>query len=159
MKERIMQIMEESQMTPARFADTLEVGRAVISHILNGRNNPSLDIVMRILTKMPDINLEWLLTGKGSMYKNVAEVNILKSEYEMPNLFTQILAENSVKTNIRSEENKYEQKKVVENTEKQNYNIDNKSTIPIKAESRKIKEIIIYYTDNTYESFISESQS
>ena len=70
MKERIKKIMESENMTPARFADSLQIGRAVISHILNGRNNPSLDVITRILTQMPDIDSQWLLTGSGNMYKS-----------------------------------------------------------------------------------------
>ena len=83
MKDRIKQIMETENMTPARFADTLQIGRAVISHILNGRNNPSLDVITRILSKMPEINSDWLLTGAGTMfksdYKNSSEANIFGS--------------------------------------------------------------------------------
>jgi transcriptional regulator with XRE-family HTH domain len=61
MRERIRQIMEHENLTPAKFADKLQISRAVISHILNGRNNPSLDVVTKILTQMDYINPEWLL--------------------------------------------------------------------------------------------------
>ena len=69
MKDRIRLIMESEQLTPSAFADKLQLGRAVISHILNGRNNPSLDVVARILSNMNNINPDWLITGNGSMYK------------------------------------------------------------------------------------------
>ena len=52
MKDRIRLIMEKENLTPAKFADRLEINRAVISHILNGRNNPSLDVVTKILELM-----------------------------------------------------------------------------------------------------------
>ena len=69
MRERIRQIMENENLTPAKFADKLQINRANISHILNGRNNPSLDVVARILSEMPYINSEWLINGTGEMYK------------------------------------------------------------------------------------------
>ena len=58
MKDRIRLIMEKENLTPARFADSLDINRAVISHILNGRNNPSLDVVTKILEVMDYINPE-----------------------------------------------------------------------------------------------------
>ncbi len=47
MKDRIKLIMEKENLTPAKFADKLQINRAIISHILNGRNNPSLDVVTK----------------------------------------------------------------------------------------------------------------
>ncbi len=52
MKDRIKQIIDQEHLSPSSFADKLQLGRAVVSHILNGRNNPSLDVVTRILSKM-----------------------------------------------------------------------------------------------------------
>lgn len=69
MRERIRQIMENENLTPAKFADKLQINRANISHILNGRNNPSLDVVARILSEMPYINSEWLINGTGRCIK------------------------------------------------------------------------------------------
>ena len=70
MKDRIKEIMDNENLTPAKFADQLQINRAVVSHILNGRNNPSLDVVTKILSEMNYINSDWLLSGTGSMYKD-----------------------------------------------------------------------------------------
>ena len=70
MKDRIKQIMQNERLTSSAFADKLQLGRAVVSHILNGRNNPSLEVVTRILSQWDNINPDWLLTGTGNMYKN-----------------------------------------------------------------------------------------
>ncbi|MFR9166862.1 MAG: helix-turn-helix domain-containing protein [Dysgonomonas sp.] len=74
-RDRIREIIEAENITPAKFADNLDIGRAVISHILNGRNNASLDVIMKILAVMPQINSDWLLTGKGLMYLDGAKKN------------------------------------------------------------------------------------
>jgi Helix-turn-helix. len=75
MKDRIKLIMDNEHLTPSAFADKLQLGRAVISHILNGRNNPSLDVVSRILSKMDYIDSDWLLTGNGKCIKQIIEKN------------------------------------------------------------------------------------
>lgn len=63
---RIKQILEKRNLPPSRFADQIGVPRSTISHILSGRNNPSLEVVQKILNAFPDIPVEWLLQGKGT---------------------------------------------------------------------------------------------
>lgn len=69
MLDRINRIIEKKQMSTTQFADYINIQRPTMSHIISGRNNPSLDIVMKILTAFPDINSEWLMFGSGKMYK------------------------------------------------------------------------------------------
>ena len=69
MKERLTQFLQSEQLSPARFADILGVQRSGISHILSGRNKPGFDLIEKIVTKFPDISAEWLITGKGNVYK------------------------------------------------------------------------------------------
>lgn len=51
-------------VSAAQFAETIGVPRSTISHILSGRNKPSLDLIMKILSTYPKVNAEWLITGK-----------------------------------------------------------------------------------------------
>ncbi|MDR0437703.1 MAG: helix-turn-helix domain-containing protein [Bacteroidales bacterium] len=55
-------------MTPTQFADAIGIQRSSMSHILARRNNPSLDFVVKTLNRFPEINAEWLLTGKNQMF-------------------------------------------------------------------------------------------
>lgn len=55
-------------ITPAQLADDLGVQRSGISHILNGRNKPSLDFVQRLIRRYPEISMQWLLFGEGQMF-------------------------------------------------------------------------------------------
>ena len=66
MRERIKQIIERERMSQSQFADFIEVNRPTLSHILAGRNNPSMEVVMKIHQKFPRINILWLLDGVGS---------------------------------------------------------------------------------------------
>ncbi|WP_072144867.1 helix-turn-helix domain-containing protein [Hymenobacter sp. AT01-02] len=67
MVDRIREILHSHELTPTQFADAIQVSRPVISHILSGRNKPSLEVVQKIVAAFPDIALSWLLTGSGAM--------------------------------------------------------------------------------------------
>lgn len=82
MLERINRIIEEKQMSTTQFADFINIQRPTMSHIISGRNNPSLDIVMKILTAFPDIDSDWLMFGDGKMYK--AEISKEEISNELP---------------------------------------------------------------------------
>lgn len=68
MIERIRQLISEQALTSAAFADKLGVPRSTISHILSGRNRPSLEMVYKILDAFPELRTEWLVRGEGLMY-------------------------------------------------------------------------------------------
>ncbi len=60
---RIRTIMEKEGLSPASFADALGIGRPLMSHVLGGRNNPSLQLVMKILEHFPAYSADWLVRG------------------------------------------------------------------------------------------------
>tara|TARA_B100000902_G_C27284671_1_gene903724 strand:+ start:120 stop:509 length:390 start_codon:yes stop_codon:yes gene_type:complete len=62
--DRIKKIISDNQLTNSSFADKIGVPRSSISHILSGRNNPSLDLIIKILKSFPEINADFLLTGE-----------------------------------------------------------------------------------------------
>jgi transcriptional regulator with XRE-family HTH domain len=69
MKERILEFLKAENKTSAQLAEEIGVQPSGISHILSGRNNPSLDFVLKMLEKYNFISTDWLLFGKGNMYK------------------------------------------------------------------------------------------
>lgn len=72
MNRRLLQFLQAENLTQTQFADTLSVARGSVSHILAGRNKPGYDFMESLLLHFPRLNLEWLLTGKGRMYKDVS---------------------------------------------------------------------------------------
>jgi transcriptional regulator with XRE-family HTH domain len=70
MKDRIILLIKAKNLTAAQFADQIGVQKSSISHILSGRNNASLDFVQKILLSYPEVNVEWLLFGKGQLFKS-----------------------------------------------------------------------------------------
>ena len=74
MLKRIALILQTQNLTVSQFADRIGVQRSALSHVLGGRNNPSLDFVTKILRTFPEIRSQWLLFGEGKMYDAMAEV-------------------------------------------------------------------------------------
>jgi len=70
MKERLLEFLRAENKSSAQFAEEIGVQPSGISHIISGRNNPSLDFVLKMLEKYPYLSTEWLLFGKGIMYKD-----------------------------------------------------------------------------------------
>ncbi|WP_425556404.1 helix-turn-helix domain-containing protein [Hymenobacter saemangeumensis] len=67
MVDRIRLILQARQLSPTQFADAIGAARPVISHILSGRNKPSLEVVQKILAAFPELSMAWLLNGIGEM--------------------------------------------------------------------------------------------
>ena len=62
--KNISKILEEQQLSSSAFADTIGVQRSSISHVLSGRNKPSLEFILKIIRAFPSYSTDWLLFGK-----------------------------------------------------------------------------------------------
>lgn len=69
MNQRIQQFLAAENISQSQFADTINVARATVSHIISGRNKPGFDFIESVSRHYPNLNIEWLITGKGKMYK------------------------------------------------------------------------------------------
>jgi len=67
MVERILSFIKSKNLTPSQFADEIGVQRSSISHLISGRNKPSLEFIQRIVARYPEMNLQWIFNGTGSM--------------------------------------------------------------------------------------------
>lgn len=68
--DRLKKIITYYQLTASLFADKVGVQRSSISHILSGRNKPSLDFVLKVVNTFSEVDIYWLLNGKGSFPNN-----------------------------------------------------------------------------------------
>lgn len=82
--KRLQIVMDYYGLTSSALADTIEFNRSSISHLLSGRNKPSLEFVMKILDKFPEVKLYWLLNGKGNFPETESpiETNSQKSLFD-----------------------------------------------------------------------------
>ncbi|MBR3711980.1 MAG: helix-turn-helix domain-containing protein [Bacteroidales bacterium] len=103
--------MEYAGVSPKRFAEILGIERSNVSHIMSGRNNPSLTVVQKILKNFPDISSDWLLFGEGNMLKanatanNVAAANATANNAAAVNSTSDNTVEASTSTPLRSVQN------------------------------------------------------
>ena len=138
MNTRLQQFLAAENISQAQFADTIQVARASVSHVLAGRNKPGYDFIRSIADHYPQLNIEWLIAGKGKMYKK--ENNETARE-----TLRQPVTEETVFTNslFPSEEG--------ENNESIN-NINTLNKLKQETNSQRvIEKIIIFYSDNTYQ--------
>ena len=91
MIDRIKQVIEYVQLSPSAFADTIGISRSGMTHLLTGRNQPSLDVAKKILVKYPELSTEWLIMGMGEMFRpeeqqntNINEVKAETSQKSYP---------------------------------------------------------------------------
>lgn len=148
-KDRISEIMKKEKLTPSIFSERIGIQRSALSHILNGRNNPSLDVIMKIHQAYDYINLEWLLYGKGEM----CAFTSLKEENSQPFLFD----ENTINPSDRSTNPEYREEIHPKTQEMSRQNNVKQEIRYIEKPPRKITEIRIFFDDNTYETFRGEN--
>ena len=70
MDKRLQQFLSAENISQSSLADSLGVTRASITHILSGRNRPGFDFIEQMALHYPSLSLDWLITGKGRMYKD-----------------------------------------------------------------------------------------
>lgn len=135
MKDRLLQLMQLEQLSPAKFADILGIQRSGLSHILSGRNKPGYEFISKLLLKFPNVSAEWLITGKGKMYKQelVQEQHIDRKKENSRDLFSsQIDEPQKVENQLRENSIKIENK-------------------PENRKNRVLMKIIMIYDDMTFE--------
>lgn len=143
MKERIEEIMREAKVTSSQFAKIIGVKQASLSHILTGRNNPSLDVIMKINQAYPGIHLEWLLYGKGEK-GTVHESNLINNPEN---------GEGQIIAPVMNELFPADDINEIENTPGKPENIPSMESVRyIERPPRKIVEVRIFYDDGTYET-------
>jgi transcriptional regulator with XRE-family HTH domain len=145
MKERIGFLLDKYSLSSAQFADLIGVQRSSISHILSGRNKPSFDFIHKILLKYPEIDANWLLTGKGDTHSLNTLVNSPKSPFDSSDLFNQQpnIEFNTSKNTLKTDK----VKDVI--SEKNDVNIQD--IVKEVTNVNKVKSIVIIYQDNSFE--------
>lgn len=127
--KRLEKLLEYYSLSATAFAEKIDFNRSTISHLLSGRNKPSLEFVMKLLQKFPEVEMNWLLSGKGSFPSSIAE-NQNSSSIQKQNTLTK-----QEKTlDLFSEEN-YTKEKEMGNT---------------NNNSNDIERIVIFYKDGSF---------
>lgn len=147
-KERIEKIIESEGLSSSQFASEIGISTPNMSHIINGRNKPSLEVLKKILERFTTISSDWLIMGNGSMYREIRQSQTLKLFDEEPETI-----EKSDKYNEKIIEKTSVSKNTIQ-SESLNPKQEIQNIAPIIAKSVKVvKKIIIYFDDNTFQEF------
>ncbi|MFA9391358.1 MAG: helix-turn-helix domain-containing protein [Prolixibacteraceae bacterium] len=147
MKDRIVKFIESQQLSAAEFADQIGVQRSSVSHVLNGRNNPSFSFIQKMLEVYPALNSRWLLTGKGDLFERVEQKPLAK--IQEPKLFSTDQIENQLST--KSEVTQPSKPLLISDNDVKRPEIP-QSTIENNIE-KTVSRVLIFYTDHTFEDF------
>jgi len=155
MKERINEFLQREHLSPAEFADRIGVQRSSVSHVLNGRNNPSASFIQKMIAAFPGLSTRWLLLGEGNMTEqSIRSGSDLFTEPTQPE--AQQVNQEPVQKRREIPENEPEQAQqppVVQ------------SEAPISYASKKevqdiwddgpgeIERIVVFYSDKTFKAY------
>jgi len=123
-RERIEKVIDSLGVTARKFAAEIHVQPGTISNMMAGRNNPSLEVMKRIMERYPTLNPEWLIAGRGEMWRTIPG--------QEPGLFD---------AQAPDPQDKSPRKTTKEEPQTP------------AAPPKQIKNIVVYYTDGTYQEF------
>ncbi len=154
MNFRLQQFLSAENITQAQFADTIGVARASVSHILAGRNKPGFDFIQNMSRHYPNLNLEWLISGKGRMYKEGGRALESATQSAEDQLFAPL--EQPAPMPVPPVEPASPSPCIDTPTQevKDNLKINELSDLPkvkMQTNSRRITRIVVFYDDNTYQ--------
>ncbi len=153
---RLKQFLQMEELSPAKFADSIGIQRSGISHLLAGRNKPSYDFITKMLAAYPDLNADWLLTGKGKPYRN--SPLSAPSAPANDSLFDSQPVENNYEDQPEDFDNEMIEaaefnSQPSENPIFDNFSVDDapKQESQTCSSKRRIVRVTIFYSDGTYE--------
>jgi transcriptional regulator with XRE-family HTH domain len=151
---RIKEVLNRSGLTAAEFAEALRVQRSSISHILSGRNKPSLDFITKLHSAFPNVDLTYLITGEESAVAQPLEPTVDADRPEPTHMRKTSIAENNV-TSVNEKEptprvtfvNKSESVKL---NQTENEELPATSSV---TPSNRVSKIILLYEDGRFQEF------
>src|SRR5690606_34451144 len=149
MKDRLQKLLAREDLTPVRFAEKVGVQRSSVSHILSGRNNPSLDFIQKILVAFPQISTDWLIRGRGEMY-NSAQASVNNERKRIPgDLFSSLNDEDTpvyLSSKVKADP---DERKTVGKEQ-------HEEAIVQRASDMRIEKIVVFYSDKTFTEYLPE---
>ena len=129
LKERIKWLIRYYQLNDAMFAQKIQTNRSTLSQCLNGPNGVSKELIMKIHDAYPTISLEWLMIGSGEAFKSAQPTSSLDKIYH---------PENETKR-----------------ADPKNINVQPSEDSGV--ENRRVVKIMVFYSDNTFETYSLDS--
>lgn len=138
MVNRINLILRAKNITARQFAEEIGIQPSGMSHILSGRNNPSLEFVTKVIRRYPEIDANWLLLGKGEMFAGRAETGERGPE------FGERMVENGAQLDLMSDVNQVDNYDVMPGEE---------PMVDEAPAGRRVVKMVFVYDDHTFSEF------
>ena len=156
--EKIREFIIYKDLQPSKLADDLGISRPMMSHVLSGRNKPNIEIIMKILSKYPDLNPEWLNGNAPNMFREGAShesyLQEYKQEYKQENKNINPTIQPNSTQNIFSQQQEIEEEKAkYQERLQENNEIQQKKSK--KSEGKTIEKIIVFYTDKSFDTYLN----
>ena len=153
MLKRIALILQTQNLTVSQFADRIGVQRSALSHVLGGRNNPSLDFVTKILRTFPEIRSQWLLFGEGKMYDAMAEVRPAEeAAVAVPPEVVETPPAEASEMPLMPAEMPMAISETVE-TAAESEMPEMSGFAPVQAEDSRLVKVVFFYSDGRFEEY------
>lgn len=175
LNNRVQKIIEYSMLTASEFADEIGVQRSNISHIISERNKPSLDFLMKIKERFPEIKWEWIIEGKGDMTEHSptpltttveSKMNTKEDNNKTIDLFTlskseEVISKPNIEEIIMPSSNPREfdisnhsaHQEKIENSQELEFQKDLLNNQNTDNQGNKIKKIVFFYENGKFEIF------
>jgi len=131
-QDRVRMILKSQSLTASQFADKIGVKRSNLSHVLSGRNKPSLDFLDKILRAYPNVDAKWLITGDAAS----SSINNLESDHQSIEQSTSISKKDSVETTRDSVND----------------------AVSALDGQKKIRRVLVFYTDDSFDAYSPNNQ-
>lgn len=151
--KRLEIILDYYSLSASAFADKVGVQRSSLSHLLSGRNKPSLDLILKIIDSFPEVDLYWILNGKGNFPKS--EKIEIKNTVPSTPLLENNDAENKseIQPDLFSTDNPVEKNRVFE---KNLENFSNTRNFDNPNSNSDIDRIVVFYRNGTFKNYKPE---
>lgn len=143
--DKIKQVLTLKNLSPSYLADDIGVQRSSISHILSGRNRPSLDIIQKIVRRFPEFSYEWFL--EDDVQLSTFELPLQPNSPIRPSVPTRSIQPLSSDMPLIAEPNN----RSAYSSASQNETIIPKQKDP--SSDKSIERILIFYTDGTFKEY------
>ena len=150
--KRLEILLDYYGLNASSFADKIGVQRSSMSHLLSGRNKPSLDFILKILDVFPDVDLYWILNGKGTFPKNSEAISKIENMFKediKQNTPAPLISE-SIPENLFSEIKNTNPINALETKKVESQNIAK------ELFSSEIDKIVIFYKNGTFKSYVPD---
>ncbi len=156
--ERISFVMNQENLTAKEFAEILDVQRSSISHLVSGRNKPSIDFLYKFIENFPKYNVVWLITGGGEILNTSSHEKSDKLTGSYNSGATKIIQHTLFEEEDKNEtiNNIIKEKNIDTETENREILIEEKDVITnvnLATKSKYIERVVIFYSDGTFDSY------